>query len=305
MPTADSIAAKAAAAVKSGIPNFTPPEKAATNPGMSKPTAAQLAAAKKANPIDPSAGRYAALEAAAKSSPGAFAAISAAQKSQAAASIKKADPPPPPKTKPVVTTPVSSYKDRVERSIVSETSQSPTTGTTSSGNTSGGSTSGGSSVTPTPPSAVFIIPDSPVKQVKVANSDVVQIKNDTLPIDLLSKFLFESIAAQELISISRNDLLNGQDISYQPISNIGEISLQYSSDNIIFMPETINNYFKNFNVVLNNYVYEDDTIEYSPNIRVNSTTGALTLEFANLAKDQQVEVQIITEGNIYNGTPYA
>lgn len=149
--------------------------------------------------------------------------------------------------------------------------------------------------------------------VKVATPEImvenIVLDSGAIADSLIQDLLFEDVGGQELLTISRHDLLIGQPVAYQPIKNIGEISLQYNSDNMIYMPEAFKNYFKNFNIVLSNNVPDVEDTASAPNVYndINAQSqnfGSLILEFKNLGVNQQVEVQILTNGAFFDDTIY-
>ena len=60
--------------------------------------------------------------------------------------------------------------------------------------------------------------------VKIATPDVMLYTVSDLEVQAINDILFENIGGQELISISRNDILNGQDVSVQPIKNLKSLA---------------------------------------------------------------------------------
>lgn len=86
--------------------------------------------------------------------------------------------------------------------------------------------------------AVEPVPDVPeyrsvsaiYKGTKSATPDLILFDDTTLPIDIMTDLLFENIGGQEIINISRNDIINGQNIRYQLISNSTLLSQEYSPD---------------------------------------------------------------------------
>jgi hypothetical protein len=78
----------------------------------------------------------------------------------------------------------------------------------------------GSNLTATPPAPApepVIVQAAPVK---TATPDIVLFDDSALPIEVMTDLIFENIGGQELISITRSDIVNGQKISYQPIKNL-------------------------------------------------------------------------------------
>lgn len=152
-------------------------------------------------------------------------------------------------------------------------------------------------VPPKPPAP----PPPPPPPPKTAPIDTVLIDQDTIDIDIMQDLIWEDIGGQELINIARNDTVNGQSISYQPIKNITAIQQQYNPNNIVALQNTSDKYFANFSIKLETklpgegegggpdgaYVYIEDT------------TGDLIVELINIEPDEQIEVQISLSGTIY------
>lgn len=116
-----------------------------------------------------------------------------------------------------------------------------------------------SEVTPTPSA-----PSSPVQYsneagIVPADPDLILFDESVLPIDIMSDLIFEEIGGQELINISRNDLLNGQRISYTLISNTDKIAQQYGPKNFIKIPGSLGERFKNFAIRLSEKIPSNGT----------------------------------------------
>jgi len=150
-------------------------------------------------------------------------------------------------------------------------------------------------------------------QVKSATPDLIIEDANTTPIELMEQLIFEKIGGQELLLLSRHDNLNGQDISYRLISNIQDIDIKYTPENLIFMSESFKNYFKNFTILLESAVPELITYEQdgsivfndsAPNAYVSNITGGITLEFSDIKNGQQVEIQIMSNSKLFDDTIY-
>ena len=113
----------------------------------------------------------------------------------------------------------------------------------------------------------------------------------------MQDLIFEDIGGQELISISRNDIVNGQQVTYRPIKNLSSIQQQYNPNNILGIQGTSNKYFANFSIKLDEKIPEYPT---GPNgTYVYLESGNIVIESINLESDEQVQVQISTGGTIY------
>ena len=160
-----------------------------------------------------------------------------------------------------------------------------------------------SSVEPTPeiPSSLVAKPDNSVKS---ASPDIILIDQNDLPIDLILKLTLEKIGGQELISLVRHDTVNGQNIVYQPVKNISDVAISYNPQNIINVPDTAEIYFKNFAIKMENHIIQD-TNQFPPqSVYIDSASGNIVIETVNLKADYEVEVQMISSGQIFNGTIY-
>jgi hypothetical protein len=156
--------------------------------------------------------------------------------------------------------------------------------------------------------------------VKIATPSLVALSNPTLDVDYMADLIFEDIGGQELINISRNDIINGQNILYQPIKNLTNILFQYNPQNILKLQDTSETYFKNFPIRLEGKIpncgtgfdYDAVTKQRIPNCRIvymdkdpdSSTFGSIIIDLVNLQSDEQVEVQVMSSGAILDDTIY-
>jgi len=149
--------------------------------------------------------------------------------------------------------------------------------------------------TVTPPPAVAA---PPAPAVKTAETNDILFDQDDYPEQLEYDLLYEDISSQELISISRSDIINGQKILYQPIKNLSSIQQQYNPNNILSLQQTSNTYFAGFSINLDNKIPSEGNGLNGENIYINSA-GELIIELINLNPDEQVEIQIALSGTIY------
>jgi hypothetical protein len=157
----------------------------------------------------------------------------------------------------------------------------------------------GSNLTATPPAPEpepIIVLATPVK---TATPDIVLFDDSALPIEVMTDLIFENIGGQELISITRSDIVNGQKISYQPIKNLSSIQQQYNPNNILGLQQTSDRFFAGFSIKLEDKIPEIGNGVDGENIYFDSTTGDLIIEFVNLNNDEQIETQITVNGTIY------
>lgn len=144
---------------------------------------------------------------------------------------------------------------------------------------------------------------SSTTSVKEATPDIIE-QAETINITPAAFSLaFESIAAQEIITISRHDTIRGQAISYQPISNLAKLSIKYGPQSIIPIQNSSKSYFDNFAIKLENYLPNEGEGLGGTYVYMNSD-NSLVIDLVNIADNEQVEVQILKTGDVNNGTIY-
>jgi hypothetical protein len=153
--------------------------------------------------------------------------------------------------------------------------------------------------TPSTATATPTVAASTSTQVKTATKDIILFDDGAVPINLMQDLIFEDIGGEELISIARRDTVNGQKITYQPIKNLSSIEQEYNPNNIISLQATSDKYFANFPIKLDNRIPETGTGSNGDYVYIEPTTGNLVIEVVNLESDEQVEIQIATNGTIY------
>ena len=176
------------------------------------------------------------------------------------------------------------------------------TDTNTDGGINVGGSLGSSSITATPPapepemfSARMFAAPPPVK---TATLDIILFDEESVPTDGMFDQIFENIGGQELISITRSDIVNGQKISYQPIKNLSAIQQRYNPNNILSLQQTADKFFVGFSIKLEDKIPEIGNGTNGENVYLNAT-GDLIIEFINVNADEQVETQISVSGTIY------
>jgi hypothetical protein len=160
-------------------------------------------------------------------------------------------------------------------------------------------------VQPTPPAPPPVADVSYMAEaIRIATSNLIIDPTDVPTIEEMANLIFEDIGGRELISISRNDTINGQDISYQPISNISSITQKYNPQNIISMQGTSDNYFRQFPIYLDSHVPDTGSGPDGEYIYVDPITGDIVIDFINLELDFDIEVQVFGIGRRLNDTIY-
>lgn len=147
-------------------------------------------------------------------------------------------------------------------------------------------------------------PTTQTNSVKVATPDLFVFKDEVIPIEVMTDLIFENIGGQELITISRNDIISGQSVSYQPIKNISNLYFQYNPQNILNLQDTSATFFKNYPIKLEQSVPDTGTGPEGESVYLDAETGDLVINVVDLEPDEQVDVQILIGGSILSGTIY-
>jgi hypothetical protein len=159
-----------------------------------------------------------------------------------------------------------------------------------------------STVSASPPSPQIVAAASSAitqNTIKTATPDIILFDDDLVPIEIMTDLIFEDIGGQELINIARRDTINGQKISYQPIKNMSDIEQKYNPNNLISLQATSDKYFANFQIQLKDKIPTVGTGTNQTYVYLITSTNDLVIETVNLAADEQIEVQIATDGTIY------
>jgi hypothetical protein len=139
----------------------------------------------------------------------------------------------------------------------------------------------------------------PPPPAKTAPIDTVLFEDSGMSIEIMTDLIFEDIGGHELLSISRNDIINGQQISYSPIKNLGLVQQRYNPNNILGLQSTSDKYFANFVIKLEEKVPLEGSGLNGLNVYIEEETGDLIIETVNMNTDEQLEVQVAINGTIY------
>jgi hypothetical protein len=224
------------------------------------------------------------------------AADKAAKAKAAKANVAKATPQPastyvPPSAMQSLVSGLGSRTVSAEEFIRLTTPVPAGTGDSANAQNGGGSNAGGSSGG-----------SSGASPVKTATPDIITIDQETLPAELMTSLIFENIGGQELISISRHDLISGSNMDFQSIKNLNEIYLNHNSLNIIPMPDSATVYEKNFPISWASHIVEDFSSADSTHISIDSVAKELQILVTNMKPGEQIEVEVLSSISEYNDT---
>lgn len=165
--------------------------------------------------------------------------------------------------------------------------------------------------------------------VKIATPDLILFDEEKMEADNMTDLVFEDIGGYELATISRHDLVNGQKVIYAPIKNLTDLYLQYNPNNVLRL-QSSDSYFKSLSLSIFDrlpvcgtgyditqppppednpgYIERDKTKWIkTPNCKavyIDPITGDLVINLINMKKNEQVEVQVLTDGEVFSDTIY-
>ena len=169
---------------------------------------------------------------------------------------------------------------------------------------SGGSTGGGSGGGSSGSSSESVGASSAPVKIKAATPDLLILgEQDILADALMERLIFEDIGGQELLLVTRHDLINGQNIIYQPITNLPDISLRYNSKNIVALPQSSEEVFQQFSIKLEQHVPSAEDID-NENVVNISSSGDLVVNCLDPNEDYLVEIEILSAGTTFSDTIY-
>ena len=166
------------------------------------------------------------------------------------------------------------------------------------------------SATPNVPDIQMTQTSSSRSAVKVATPDLIIFNESAIPVDVIADLLFEEVGGQEIISIARNDIVNGQEVSYNLIGNLNGLERKYNSKNIFSLPETIEKYFSNFSIRFDIHVPEDGSGPEGQRVYIlqeNSATaerGDLIIDVVNMEINERVDIEVLRSGTPLSDTIY-
>lgn len=146
--------------------------------------------------------------------------------------------------------------------------------------------------------------------IKIATPDIILFNEDAIPVDVMTDLIFEEIGGQEIISIARNDIVNGQQVSYNLIGNLNGLERRYNSKNIFSLPDTIEKYFSNFSIRFDTHVPENGTGPQGERVYIvqqaNSTSdrGDLIIDVVNMETNERLDVEVLRSGTPLSDTIY-
>jgi hypothetical protein len=134
--------------------------------------------------------------------------------------------------------------------------------------------------------------------IKVATPDVIKaVQEKAYSNEKEMEPLFEQFGLQEILSVTRNssmNIVNGQNVTYQPIKNLASITLQYNPLNILPL-QSADTVFKNFSISLEDKVVDDgDGTGPNKEAEYLDEQNNLVINVTGLGPDELVEIESLS-----------
>jgi hypothetical protein len=166
------------------------------------------------------------------------------------------------------------------------------------------------------PKAIVVIDNT---SVKVATPDLILFDEESVTIENMTDLVFEDIGGYELATIYRHDLVNGQKVVYSPIKNLTDLYLQYNPNNVLRL-QSSDSYFKSLSLSIfdrlpvcgtgydlvgtNPDLTQRTKVPNCKSVYIDPITGDLVINLINMKKNEQLEVQVLSSGDIFSDTIY-
>jgi len=158
---------------------------------------------------------------------------------------------------------------------------------------------GGSSVEPYSSPVQEVAKPAPVK---MPSRDVVSLVDPGIDSATIQNLLFENIGATELIKFTRHDTVDGINPYYDIISNLSDIKRRYDPASLISLQKPESSFFDIFTIKLDQKIPDQEYLDennLSDYVYIDES-GNLVVELTNLASDEIIEVEIDSNGTIYD-----
>jgi len=137
--------------------------------------------------------------------------------------------------------------------------------------------------------------------VMIPERDVVNLTSQDIDAATITNLLFENIGANELVKFVRNDTIEGLNPYYNIISNLSDIRRRFNPSDLI--SEQITDIdSEGYSINIDNKIPDQEYLDdqgITDYVYIDEATGDLVIHVVNMKESETVEVQIDTNGTIY------
>ncbi len=136
------------------------------------------------------------------------------------------------------------------------------------------------------------------QKVKVASSNLFIFDERVDNTDAMADAIIEDIGGQEIINVSRNDLLNGQNVTYSVIENLASTQRQFNPNELVKLQSTDAEFFESFQINLDTFTPNYGTGLGGQIVYVDPETGNIVINTVNVSNNLVVEVEFVSYAEI-------
>jgi hypothetical protein len=137
--------------------------------------------------------------------------------------------------------------------------------------------------------------------VKIAGPQYVEFREDSgEDQDFLKILFFENINGVALLSLVNSASLQTANVQYQPILNMAETQNALDPKTLLALQDTLDKYFLQFPIKLPRTIPNIGNGPNGEHVYLDLNTGNLTIDVINLGLLENIEIQTLQNGTIYN-----
>jgi len=156
------------------------------------------------------------------------------------------------------------------------------------------------SATPPVPTASLVV-STTSNAVKIAGPQYVEFREDSgEDQDFLKILFFENINGVALLSLVNSASLQTANVQYQPILNMAETQNALDPKTLLALQDTLDKYFLQFPIKLPRTIPNIGNGPNGEHVYLDLNTGNLTIDVINLGLLENIEIQTLQNGTIYN-----
>jgi hypothetical protein len=135
--------------------------------------------------------------------------------------------------------------------------------------------------------------------VKVATPDLIIFDPNATSADAMADLIFENIGGEELLEISRSDLINSANVVFPRIKNVVRVVPPEAIDQMGGYSDTADDDTNNYPLSLASYVPL-----YLDPIEIDQDSGSILINTVNMTPELQIEVQFVANAKLFDDTIY-
>lgn len=114
---------------------------------------------------------------------------------------------------------------------------------------------------------------------------------------------FQQIGGRELIGLTNQNIINSLRGNSSKISNMFAINFNYNIDNLVPVASSLEEIMNSYVLKFNSYVPETGTGPGGTIVYFDNNQN-LIIDVQNLAPNERVQVEILSQGDLFDGTIY-